>query len=87
MLSLPARAEDREVVSKVKPVYPKIAQRLKVTGSVLLNVVVAPNGTVKSATTIMGHAALCEAAKDAVMKWKFAPAEYETTEQVEIQFP
>ena len=84
--SLPARADDREVVSKVKATYPEMAKRLRITGTVMLNATVAPNGTVKSVKTVMGEKMLMEAAKEALMKWKFAPTEHETVEDVEIEF-
>jgi TonB family protein len=84
--SLPARADDREVVSKVKVVCPEMAKRLKITGTVLLNATVAPNGTVMAVKTVMGEKMLVEAAKDAVMKWRYAPAEHETIEDVEVEF-
>jgi len=84
--SLPARADDRAVVSKAKAVYPEMAKRLKITGSVLLNATVAPNGAVKQVKTVMGEKILVEAAKEAVLKWKYAPSEHETVEDVEIVF-
>ena len=84
--SLPARADDRQVVSKVKATYPEMAKRLRITGTVMLNATVAPTGAVKSVKTIMGEKILMEAAKDAVMKWKFTPSDHETVEDVEIDF-
>jgi len=81
-----AHADDREIVSRIKPTTPEIAKRMKITGQVLLNVTVEANGKVKAASSLMGHHMLTEAAKAAVMKWKFAPAENETIEQVEINF-
>lgn len=66
---------------------PEMAKRLKITGSVLLNATVEPNGRVKSVSTIMGNKLLVEAAKEAVAKWKFTPAESETIEEVEVTFP
>jgi TonB family protein len=84
--SLPARADDREVVSKAKVVVPEMAKRLKITGTVMLNATVEPNGTVKAVKTVMGEKMLVEAAKDAVMKWKYVPAEHETIEDVEVEF-
>jgi TonB family protein len=89
MLALPSVAMasgEREVASRVKPVYPEIAKRMKITGTVLLHVKVAPEGTVKAVNTVMGNAMLAEAAKEAVSHWKFAPAEYETVEDVEVEF-
>lgn len=84
--ALPARAEDREVVSKVKATYPEMAKRLRISGTVMLNATVAPNGNVKTVQTVMGEKMLVEAAKEAVLKWKFAPAERETIEDIEIEF-
>ena len=84
---LPARADDRTILSKPKAVYPEMAKRLKITGSVLLNATVAPNGSVKEVKTVMGEKILVEAAKDAVLKWKFAPSEHQTIEDVEVVFP
>jgi TonB family protein len=87
-LTLPARAqEDREVITKVKAVYPEMAKRLKITGTVMLNATVTPGGTVKEVHTVMGEKMLLEAAKEAVLKWKFAVADHETIEDVEVAFP
>lgn len=66
---------------------PEMAKRLKITGTVLLNATVEPNGHVKSVSTVMGNKLLAEAAKEAVTRWKFAPAESETIEEVEVTFP
>jgi len=87
-LALPARAAgEREVVSRVKAVYPAVAERMKITGTVSLEATVEPNGHVKLVRTVMGNTLLSEAAKEAVKHWKFAPAGFETIEQVEISFP
>jgi TonB family protein len=84
--SLPARADDRPIVTRVKPVYPEMAKRLRISGSVMLNATVEPDGTVKTVKTVMGEKLLVEAAKDAVMKWKFAPADRESIEDIEVAF-
>jgi TonB family protein len=83
-----ARAEDdRRVLVHVKPVYPELAKRLKIAGTVVLNATVAPNGSVRAVQTIMGEGALIEAAKEAVSKWRYEPADRQTIEDVEITFP
>ncbi|WP_420239739.1 energy transducer TonB [Telmatobacter bradus] len=82
-----AHASGRKILVRVKPVYPPIAKRMKVTGSVLLTVTVEPNGHVKSADAVMGEHVLLEAARNAVEKWKFEPADSQTFEDVELQFP
>jgi TonB family protein len=81
------RAEnDRKVLEKEKPVYPELAKRLKVSGTVLLNVRVDASGKVREANVVMGEKLLTDAAKTAVLKWRYEPAKYETVEDVEVDF-
>src|SRR5271169_1380461 len=76
----------RRAKSKVQPVYPDLARRMNITGSVKVEVVVAPNGTVKEAKVLGGHPVLAGAALDAVKKWRFEPATVESTGIVDITF-
>jgi TonB family protein len=71
---------------KVSPVYPEIARRMSITGTVRLAVVVAPNGTVKSSKAIGGHPMLVNAAQDAMRQWRFEPAVAESSGIVEFKF-
>lgn len=88
MLVMPAaQAVDRKVVVRVKPQYPVLAKRMKISGSVMLTAVVGPSGTVKQVNTIMGEKILLDAARAAVKQWKFAPADAESFEDIELQFP
>lgn len=77
---------ERKVKSKVEPTYPEIARRMNLTGVVRLQVVVAPNGTVKDTKVIGGHPILVNAAVDAVKKWRFEPASGESTGTVVVKF-
>ena len=77
---------DRKVKSKVPPNYPEIARKLGLSGTVRLQVVVAPNGTVKDTKVIGGHPILVTAAVDAVKKWRFETASGESTGTVEFRF-
>jgi TonB family protein len=84
-----AFAEDhpeRKVRIRVAPVYPDIARKMKLNGTVRLQVVISPNGHVKETKVIGGHPILVTAAVDAVKKWKFDPASAETTGILEITF-
>jgi TonB family protein len=76
----------RKVKSKVMPLYPELARRMGITGTVKIQVVVAPNGSVKNAKVVGGHPVLAPAAMDAVRKWRFEPASEETTGVVEFKF-
>lgn len=82
-----AHASDRKVVARVRPEYPPIAKRMKISGTVLLSVVVSPSGQVKEANFVMGEKILLEAAQVAVQKWKFEPGNEQTVEDVELNFP
>jgi TonB family protein len=76
----------RKAKTKVAPVYPDVARRMSVTGTVRLAVVVAPNGTVKSTRVIGGHPVLVNAAEDALKRWKFETAPTESSGVVEFTF-
>ncbi len=76
----------RRAKSKVAPVYPDLARKMNITGTVKIQVVVAPNGTVKDAKVLGGHPVLAGAALDAVRKWRFEPAAVESSGVVELKF-
>lgn len=79
-------AIDRKVKSKVSPAYPEIARKMGLSGTVKIELVVAPNGSVKETKVIGGHPILVTAAVDAVKKWRFEPASAESTGTVEFKF-
>jgi TonB family protein len=76
----------RKVKSRVQPVYPEIAKHMNLTGTVKLEVVVAPNGSVKNAKVLGGHPLLSSSAVDAVKKWRFEPGPEESTGVIEFKF-
>jgi TonB family protein len=71
---------------KVQPVYPELAKRMSITGTVRLNVVVAANGQVKNTRALGGHPILVSAAMDAMKQWRFEPAAVESSGVVEFKF-
>jgi protein TonB len=84
-----AFAEDhpeRKVRVRVEPIYPDIARKMNLNGTVRVQVVISPNGNVKETKVIGGHPILVTAAVDAVKKWKFDPANAETTGILEFKF-
>ncbi len=81
-----AQESERKVKSKVNPEYPEIARKMALTGTVRLQIVVAPNGTVKDTKVIGGHPILVNAAVDAVKKWRFESGPEETVKVVEFKF-
>jgi TonB family protein len=76
----------RRVKTKVAPLYPELARKMNITGTVKVEVVVAPNGTVKDARVVGGHPVLATSALDAVKKWRFEPAPGESTGVIDFKF-
>ena len=86
-VAVPAHAAgDREVKSRVAPVYPELAKRMKITGEVKVEAKVNPEGNVLEAKAISGNRMLEPAAEDAVKKWKFESGASISTEQIQISF-
>jgi len=76
----------RAIVNRVVPIYPDLARRAQIHGTVRVGVVVAPSGKAKFTQVIGGNPLLAKAAVDAIEKWKWAPAAQETKELVELNF-
>jgi TonB family protein len=76
----------RRAKTKVQPAYPELAKKMKIGGTVKIEVVVAPNGTVKDARVVGGHPVLAGAALEAAKKWRFEPAAGEATGVIDFKF-
>lgn len=55
--------------------YPDAARKKNIQGDVTLDVVIAPNGSVKSVKVTDGPKELTKAAADAVKHWRYQPTE------------
>ncbi len=76
----------RRAKNKVQPAYPELARRMNISGTVKIEVVVSPNGTVKEARIVGGHPVLASAALDAAKKWRFDPAPAESSGVIDFKF-
>lgn len=86
-MALPATAaSDRAVKTKVPPVYPDLAKRMKITGIVKIEATVDPDGKVTGVKSLSGNMCLQNAAEDAVRKWKFVPGDGTATVNVDVNF-
>ena len=81
-----AQEAARKVKSTVAPVYPDLAKRMNVSGTVKVAVTIAPSGSVTGTKVIGGHPLLVDAAVDAVKRWKYETGPDETKQTVEIKF-
>ncbi len=76
----------RKMVTRVTPNYPGLARSMNISGTVNVEAVVAPEGTVKSASLTGGHPLLGQAAVDAIRRSKWEPAPRETRELITVRF-
>jgi TonB family protein len=86
-LAMPIRAaDDRPIKMRVAPVYPEIAKRLRITGSVTIEATVDADGKVSNVKTLSGNRMLSPAAEDAVRRWRFEPGSGQAKVDVPINF-
>jgi TonB family protein len=76
----------RKVIERVAPSTPDLARRMHIQGTVKVEAIVRPNGTVKSTRALGGSPVLVESATEAVAKWKFEVGPDETTEIIQLTF-
>jgi TonB family protein len=85
-LTLSSQESKRPMKTKTTPIFPELARRMNVAGSVKVEVVVAPNGSVKSAKALGGHPLLIDAALSAAKSSKYEPSAEETKELITYNF-
>jgi TonB family protein len=78
-------AEERRVKVRVAPIYPEIARKMNVNGTVKIEVVIGSNGAIKSIRPLGGHPLFIQAASEALKKWRYEPGT-ETTTVIEFRF-
>ena len=77
---------ERKVISRVAVTYPKLAQQMRLRGTVNVSATVAPTGKVVKTELIGGSPVFVPYALNAVSLLKWEPGPKETTEIVEIDF-
>jgi TonB family protein len=60
-------------LTHVAPIYPRAARQAGITGTVMLQARIEPDGSVGHARVLHSVPALDQAALDAVLQWQFAP--------------
>jgi TonB family protein len=76
----------RKVKYRVNPQFSELARKMNISGKVRIEVVIAPDGHVKSSKPIGGHPVLVQSCLDAIKDWKFDSAPEETTQVIEFEF-
>ena len=66
-------AQRERLAEAIPPSYPPLAQHMNVQGSVVLQALIAADGTIQNLHVMSGPAILASAAQQAVRDWKFKP--------------
>ena len=66
-------AQRERLAEVIPPSYPPLAQHMNVQGSVVLQALIAADGTIENLHVMSGPAILASAAQQAVREWKFKP--------------
>jgi protein TonB len=61
------------LLHRVEPLYPIIAQRGHIQGTVQLKAIISRDGTIENLQLVTGHPMLVPAAIDAVKQWRYRP--------------
>jgi len=82
---------DANLVHRVDPTYPAQARVQGLTGSVILEAEIGTDGSVRKVKVVSGPAMLADAAKTAVQRWRYSPAQLDgkpvpTEKQITVVF-
>ena len=66
-------AQRERLAEAIPPSYPALAQHMNVQGSVVLQALIAADGSIQNLRVLSGPAILSSAAQQAVREWRFKP--------------
>jgi hypothetical protein len=72
-VQISAAVAEANLTERVEPQCPALAKAAQVHGSVEFMVVIGEDGSVKSAQLVRGHPLLVDAARQALLQWKYHP--------------
>jgi len=78
--------QSRKSLATPAPVYPDVAKRLNLEGTVRIAAAMGPNGQIKETKAVGGHPVLVDSVLKALHDWKYEKASSETTVQLEFKF-
>ncbi len=61
------------LIHQVKPTYPALARQARIQGQVVLQAVIAKDGSIQNLHLVSGHPMLTQSAMDAVKQWRYKP--------------
>jgi protein TonB len=60
-------------IKDVRPIYPELAQQARISGTVIIEAVIGPDGKVTDARVLRSIPLLDRAALEAVSQWRYTP--------------
>lgn len=72
-MRIPSSILQGKAIERRKPIYPPLAQQIRLQGDVSIEVMIAPDGHVESARIVSGHPMLADRAREAALGWRFQP--------------
>jgi protein TonB len=64
---------EANLIHRVQPVYPPLAKSARVQGTVEFTATISKEGNIEHLQLVRGHPLLVNAARDAVLQWKYRP--------------
>jgi protein TonB len=64
---------EANLIRRVQPVYPPLAKSARVQGTVEFTATISKEGNIENLQLVRGHPLLVNAAKEAVLQWKYRP--------------
>ena len=64
---------EANLLKKIQPVYPPLAKSARVQGTVEFTATISKEGNIENLQLVRGHPLLVNAAKEAVLQWKYRP--------------
>jgi TonB family protein len=81
-----SNGSERQLVTRVEPVYPRDLREREIGGTVRLRLAIAANGAVEHVDVLGGNPILGESAATAVQKWKYASGNSKTVMEISVPF-
>jgi len=90
-ITIGGNVQSAKLVSQPKPAYPPLAKQARISGTVMLSVIIGADGSVRDIQVISGHPLLIPPALEAVRQWKYSPTllngePAEVSTQVDVNF-
>jgi protein TonB len=64
---------ESSLIHRVQPVYPALAKSARVQGTVEFTAVISKQGAIENLQLVRGHPLLVNAAREAILQWKYQP--------------